>query len=709
MDFDNSEFIKDFLEEAYEKIEIINDNLLNLEKNPEDENILNEIFRAAHTVKGSAGTMGFESVQNVMHKIENIFDELRKKNLEFSINLNDMLFKGMDAINEMITNIENSSEEGIEVDEITTELESFLSDGSGEKKVQVNDENKDDVDISIKLSDIELDIMKQTEKQNGKIYVLTIYFSEDSMMPSVGRFLVMQEVRNNSEIIKTIPDEQELNKDEFIPYVKILVGLKSSIEDIQEKVKIPNEVIKVDIDDFEIETKDNKDDKKTDVEDLKKEKKKIIDKNKTKEKKDIINSLRVDSVKIDELLNLIGEQIINTSRYFRLEDECEKILQKGKRFSNIIKDIEDELPEESIEVYSCLMRSMRELSEEFKEINQMTRRLNNEMQQNTMKIRMLPVEKVFKRFPRMIRDISKELGKDIELIIEGQETELDKTVIEVLGDPLVHIIRNALDHGIESKEERLKAGKDPVGSIRLTASHQGNRIIIEVSDDGKGLDRNSIIKKAVEKGLIEKESKDLMKDSDVFSLIFEPGFSTAASVTGLSGRGVGMDVVKRSIEKVNGSVEVHSEKGKGTRVIIFLPLTMAIINALLIRGLDQVFSIPLNLVEETIKLKKADIYNLKNTKATKIRDEVVSLISIEELFNIPSKERDSFFVVIVEAAGKKVGIVVDKLYGEQEVVIKNLDSYLVKTPGVAGANILGDGRVSIILDINKLIKRVSND
>ncbi len=709
MDFDNSEFIKDFLEEAYEKIEIINDNLLNLEKNPEDENILNEIFRAAHTVKGSAGTMGFESVQNVMHKIENIFDELRKKNLEFSINLNDMLFKGMDAINEMITNIENSSEEGIEVDEITTELESFLSDGSGEKKVQVNDENKDDVDISIKLSDIELDIMKQTEKQNGKIYVLTIYFSEDSMMPSVGRFLVMQEVRNNSEIIKTIPDEQELNKDEFIPYVKILVGLKSSIEDIQEKVKIPNEVIKVDIDDFEIETKDNKDDKKTDVEDLKKEKKKIIDKNKTKEKKDIINSLRVDSVKIDELLNLIGEQIINTSRYFRLEDECEKILQKGKRFSNIIKDIEDELPEESIEVYSCLMRSMRELSEEFKEINQMTRRLNNEMQQNTMKIRMLPVEKVFKRFPRMIRDISKELGKDIELIIEGQETELDKTVIEVLGDPLVHIIRNALDHGIESKEERLKAGKDPVGSIRLTASHQGNRIIIEVSDDGKGLDRNSIIKKAVEKGLIEKESKDLMKDSDVFSLIFEPGFSTAASVTGLSGRGVGMDVVKRSIEKVNGSVEVHSEKGKGTRVIIFLPLTMAIINALLIRGLDQVFSIPLNLVEETIKLKKADIYNLKNTKATKIRDEVVSLISIEELFNIPSKERDSFFVVIVEAAGKKVGIVVDKLYGEQEVVIKNLDSYLVKTPGVAGANILGDGRVSLILDINKLIKRVSND
>ena len=355
---------------------------------------------------------------------------------------------------------------------------------------------------------------------------------------------------------------------------------------------------------------------------------------------------------------------------------------------------------------SNLFVELKKLLEEFKETNLMTRRLNNEMQQNTMKVRMLPIEKVFKRFPRMIRDISRDLGKKIELKIEGQETELDKTVIEILGDPLVHIIRNALDHGIETEEDRVEAGKSPEGHIKLKAKHEGNYIFIEVIDDGKGLSREKIINKAIDKGLVIEGMADSLKDKEVFGLIFESGFSTADSITGLSGRGVGMDVVKKSMEKVNGSVEVESEEGKGTTIRIKLPLTMAIIQALLVRGLDQVYSIPLNSVEETVKLTKDEMYSVKGNKTINIRNNVISVISIEELFHYPERERDNYYIVILGYGEKQVGLIVDELYGEQEIVIKNLDSELVNTPGIAGANILGDGRVSLILDINKLIERV---
>ncbi|MCK9225193.1 MAG: chemotaxis protein CheA [Candidatus Muirbacterium halophilum] len=719
------DLLKDFLEEAFEKIEIIDDNLLSLENEPNNEDYLNEIFRAAHTVKGSAGTMGYEDLCALMHSIENIFTLLKENKMDFSADINDFVLKAMDIVKVMLKNIESKGEEGVDAKEIKKQLKAIETRENKDSKKTVKkakstvkkeeksvEQVKDVINtelFNIDITKIEKDILKQEFKQNKKLLYLKIVFSQNSAMPSVGRFIIIREIENNAKIIKSKPSIDILNSDDFIESGLFVVSVEGNIDSLKSKIFIPNEVEDIQILPFIIDDKEenisNENKSKSNIKsEIIEDEKDIVVNSDNLTKKESIQSLRVDSYKIDELLNLIGEQVINTSRYFRLENEFDKRLYEIK--SLISSYSSDNL--EFIKKLSQLLVDFKKLSEEFKETNLMTRRLNSEMQQNTMKIRMLPIDKVFKRFPRMIRDISRELGKKIELKIEGQDTELDKTVIEVLGDPLVHIIRNALDHGIETQEERIACGKSAEGHITLKAKHEGNYIFIEVIDDGKGLSREKILDKALQKGLIMEGMKDSLKDKEIFSLVFEPGFSTATSVTGLSGRGVGMDVVRKSMEKVNGTVEMESEQGKGTVVRIKLPLTMAIIQALLVSGLGQVYSIPLNSVEETVKLSKKDLFFVKGHKTINIRNNVISVISIEEIFRYPEKEREDYYIVILDYADKKVGLIVDKLYGEQEVVIKNLDSDLVITPGIAGANILGDGRVSLILDINKLIERINS-
>jgi two-component system chemotaxis sensor kinase CheA len=758
------DLLKDFLEEAFEKVEIIDDNLLSLENEPDNEEFLNEIFRAAHTVKGSAGTMGYEDLSALMHSIENIFTLLKEDKMEFSADINDYVLKAMDLVKIMLKNIESKGEEDVDAEEIKEQLRAIengekVSDKKKtSKKKSVKNKKEDIIEVTEKIedkdkklqnnqifridvSDIEKDILKQELKQNRKLMYMNIIFSKNSAMPSVGRFLLIREIENISKIIKSVPTVDELNADDYIESALFIISVEGDVDSIKSKIFIPNEVDEIELKAFEFDEKNIKlvDDKKsssktakkkpaikenvevnledideTDTEEINEEQELIDNQEKYEEveavsqtvtKKETIQSLRVDSYKIDELLNLIGEQVINTSRYFRMENDFDKRLYDIKVIMSLLNSFNGDTSE-LISKVSLLFVELKKLSEEFKETDLMTRRLNNEMQQNTMKIRMLPIEKVFKRFPRMIRDISRELGKKIELKIEGQDTELDKTVIEVLGDPMVHIIRNALDHGIETEEDRIACGKSSEGHIKLKAKHEGNYIYIEVIDDGKGLSREKILKKAVDKGLIVEGMEDSLKDKEVFNLVFEPGFSTAETITGLSGRGVGMDVVKKSMEKVNGTVEMESEEGKGTVVRIKLPLTMAIIQALLVSGLGQVYSIPLNSVEETVKLSRDEMYTVKGNKTINIRNNVISVISIEELFHYPEKERENYYIVILGYGEKQVGLIVDELYGEQEIVIKNLDSELVNTPGIAGANILGDGRVSLILDINKLIERV---
>ena len=763
------DLLKDFLEEAFEKVEIIDDNLLSLENEPDNEEFLNEIFRAAHTVKGSAGTMGYEDLSALMHSIENIFTLLKEDKMEFTADINDYVLKAMDLVKIMLKNIETKGEEDVDAEEIKEQLRAIENgEKIGDKKVSgkkdnskkkagnnkkdetieksSKEENKDNNQqkteiFRIDISDIEKDILKQELKHNRKLMYMNMIFSKNSAMPSVGRFLLIREIENLSKIIKSVPTVDQLNADDFIESALFIISVEGDVDSIKSKIFIPNEVEDIELRPFEFDEKNIKTDndkrktsktakkspaikentevnlnnvEETDVEESNEEQE-LMDNNENNEKveavsqtitkKETIQSLRVDSYKIDELLNLIGEQVINTSRYFRMENDFDKRLYDIKIIMNLLNSFNGDTSE-LISKVSLLFVELKKLSEEIKETDLMTRRLNNEMQQNTMKIRMLPIEKVFKRFPRMIRDISRELGKKIELKIEGQDTELDKTVIEVLGDPMVHIIRNALDHGIETEEDRIACGKSAEGHIKLKAKHEGNYIFIEVIDDGKGLSREKILKKAVDKGLIVEGMEDSLKDKEVFNLVFEPGFSTAETVTGLSGRGVGMDVVKKSMEKVNGTVEMESEEGKGTVVRIKLPLTMAIIQALLVSGLGQVYSIPLNSVEETVKLSKDEMYSVKGNKTINIRNNVISVISIEELFHYPEKDRENYYIVILGYGEKQVGLIVDELYGEQEIVIKNLDSELVNTPGIAGANILGDGRVSLILDINKLIERV---
>ncbi|MGM0607436.1 MAG: chemotaxis protein CheA [Candidatus Muiribacteriota bacterium] len=709
MDMNMDDFIKDFLEEAFEKIEIIDDNLLNLENEPDNEEFLNEIFRSAHTVKGSAGTMGFENVAELMHNIENIFSMLKENKLQFTPDINDVVFEGMDKIKEMLEHIESK---GKEEGEATVEIKKLQQISNPSADNSEAEKGKKETKSNLSISDIDKDVLKQEVSNGKKIYSLTVIFSKDSLMPSVGRFLVIREIENSAHIIKASPTIDELNEDKLIPSGDFIISTNEKIAVIKQKLNIPNEVDDVKFAEYNIEQEETESkaaekekQPKKDGQVANNKKNQPVKKTKPSLKKDTVQSLRVDSVKIDSLLNLIGEQVINTSKYFRLENKIDSRFHSLKIAANNLRGNTEESLNELMNMVNDLYAEFKDITDTFRETNIMTRRLNNEMQQNTMKIRMLPVEKVFKRFPRMVRDISRELKKDIELEITGQETELDKTVIEILGDPLVHIVRNALDHGIETREERKENNKPVKGNIHLNARHEGNSIFIEITDDGKGLPRDKILQKAIDKGIIVDGMDKNLSDKEIYGLIFEPGFSTADQVSDLSGRGVGMDVVKKSIDKVNGSVEVESNPGRGTTVRIKLPLTMAIIEALLVKGLNQTFSIPLNAVEETVKIPRKDIYSVGNSQTINIRGNVISVISIEKLFNKEEVEREENFIVILGYGDRQIGLIVDKLYGEQEIVIKNLESDLVNTPGISGANILGDGTVSLILDTNKLLER----
>ena len=748
----NEELLKDFYSEAEMQVNILEQNILSLENNPSNSEAVDEIFRAAHTLKGGAATVAMNELAEFTHIVEDVLDEIRSKNVEVDEDVIDCLLQSIDIIKEMLEERVKGRIFSGNISDLTKALKKYLIKDSKdkdnikqpEKTLELKPEKKPDKKESTskkvaELSEYDILELRDIAGKSSKLIQIRVNFNEDNLMNTVGGIQVYALVKNFGKILKTVPEFELLYEDNFFPVVDYYIVSESEIEKIEKNCFITDVTNKVDVneilEDFDKKPEPVKQKKKVKIkDDQKKESEKDSEKElkKTpdiKSKKTVGSVLRVDSRRIDELLNLITETVINKATLNQINSLFVELLLEYQEANNSHKEdiqmffenVPDYLNEYKSgatekEIQKNMMKelsgltgnydkfttSLKSIIGIFKNTAQIFSRISSELQSGVMQIRMVSVSQIFSRFPRLVRDLSKQLNKNVKLHIEGEDTELDKSVIEDLLDPLIHCVRNSLDHGIESPEIREKAGKTPEGNVFLRAANEGNMIIIEIADDGKGIEVDDIRKKAVERGIIH-ETKQL-SDTEAFNLIFEPGFSTATTVTNVSGRGVGLDVVKKQILKLNGSVKVWSEKGEGTKLTIKLPLTLAIIQGLLIKVGKEIYALPISSVVESLRIKPSEIRIIDNYEVFNLRDDVLSLIRLNRLFKIESnKDQKNNFVVVVGSGEKMVGILVDSLIGEEDVVIKPLKDRFTNTPGIAGATILGDGKVALIIDVNQLL------
>ena len=690
----NEQYLSVFIEETREYLQLLNEKMLSLESNPDDIELINEIFRALHTLKGMSATMGFENMAKLCHKMENIFDLFRNQKAFVDSEIIDALFAGIDTLEKMLQKILDDRSDEMDISDLLEIYESFYSRASSGVEVQKNgveDEDKGtsfgnekakgsegSTTVPISIEESVLNVIKEAIEEEFKAFYLKVTLREGTMLKSARMYMVFHKIEEvGGEILKSVPSVEDIEDEKFDRTVELIVVCKIAKEKLAELIRDISEIEEVNI--IEIDSEKLKaqvfsSEEKKEVEQGTNSKfsktsqvDKIKESNVTNFSSKITQTIRVDIEKLDTLMNLMGELVISRSR----------IMETLKKYQ--IKEIDE---------------SLAQLS-----------RITLDLQNIVMKIRMVPIAFVFNRFPRMVRDLSKKLNKEINLIITGQETELDRTVVDEIGDPLLHLLRNAIDHGIESKEERVAKGKQPIGTVKLDAHHEGNNVVIEVSDDGRGLDREKILKRAIERGLIDEASATTLTDEKIFSFIFEPGFSTAEEVSDVSGRGVGMDVVKSTIEALNGSVQIESVKDRGTKVIIKLPLTLAIIQALLVTIGDFIYAIPLVNVEETLSIKKEEIKIVEKKPVIYIRGEIIPLTNLKELFQLPHTEsdEDALNIVIVHSGTRKYGLMVDELLGQDDIVIKSLGKLLKGIKEFSGGAILGDGSIALILDIPNIV------
>ncbi len=757
----NTELLKDFYSEAEMQVNILEQNILSLENDPSNAEAIDEIFRAAHTLKGGAATVAMNELAEFTHILEDVLDEIRSNNIEVDEEVINCLLKAIDVIKEMLDERIQGNIFSGNISDLKETLGQYLPKNSKHqdkiKKQKLEptlilEENTDKKRTKDKLELSEYDILELRDiaGKSGKLIKVTVDFNEDNLMNTVGGIQVYAVVKNFGKILKTAPEFELLYEDNFFPVVDYYIASEAELKKIEQNCFIPEVTTKIQVTEISenVENEPAKQKKTKQIKKSKKEEKtteiakedneeeaaaakkqKKMPDTKVSQKKTAGSVLRVDSKRIDDLLNLITETVINKAtlnqinslftellfEYQESNDSYKEDIQKY--FENVpeylskykngdsLKDVQKSMMTELNILsgrYDKFTTSLKTIINIFKDTSQNFSRISSELQSGVMQIRMVCISQIFARFPRLVRDLSRQLNKNVKLHIEGEDTELDKSVIEDLLDPLIHCVRNSLDHGIEAPEQRTKAGKTPEGNIFLKASNEGNMIIIEISDDGKGIDIEVVRKKAIDKGLIH-ESKNL-SDVEAFNLIFEPGFSTASRVTNVSGRGVGLDVVKKQILKLNGNVNVWSEKGEGTKLTIKLPLTLAIIQGLLVRVGDEVYAIPISSVIESLRVKQAEIQVIDNYEVFNLRDEVLSLIRLNRLFKIETnKEQKYSFIVVVGSSDKMVGILVDSLIGEEDVVIKPLKDRFTNTPGIAGATILGDGTIALIIDVNQLL------
>ncbi|NLI89185.1 MAG: chemotaxis protein CheA [Epulopiscium sp.] len=670
---DTSQYMQMFIEESEDNLQRLNENLLELENSPGDLNILNEIFRIAHTLKGMAGTMGFTKMQKLTHNAENILSELRTGEIKVSTELIDILFNSLDALENYVDEIIRTGSEGHE--DYTHLIESLneILEGKGQEAETQDKAAAAKEPIStgeITLPEAQKNVVREAQRQALNVYQIHISLSPNCVLKSARAFIIFRELESIGEIIHAVPPVEDIEDEKFDLDFDLVVVTSHMEDEIKDILMGVAEVDTVNISRVSVEDKviESVDAAAPAIEEIHQEPDQD-EKPKTQSKIRPVASktVRVDIDRLDALMNLVSELII-------VKTQLEGIGAS---------EAEDISYGESIEYLERVTTSLHDA---------------------VMKVRMVPVEIVFNRFPRMIRDVSRDLGKEINLIMSGEETELDRTVIDEIGDPLIHLLRNAADHGLETTEERLAIGKTREGTIELKAYQDGNNVVIEVTDDGKGIDIEKIKQSAIEKNVVSREIASKMSEKEILDLLFRPSFTTTKEITNVSGRGVGLDVVKSKITNLGGHIEVETKLGKGSNFIVRLPLTLAIIQALMVQLGDETYAIPLSNIQNIEDIKVSDIQYVQNQEVILLRNEVIPIIRLHEILGVERQEdKETLMVVIVQKGDKQVGFVIDDLIGQQEIVIKSLGKYLSGIKMIAGATILGNGEVALILDINTLI------
>ena len=797
LDPNNEELLKDFFAEAEQQVEQLESNILVIENDPSNHEAIDEIFRAAHTLKGGSATVEMMELSHFTHTVEDVLDEIRSDRLKVDEDVVDLLLTSIDVIKAMLEARQNGSIYEENIDSIVEKLHGYIPQKGGKATAkaaapkaapkpapapvpQPTEAAPAASANALVLPDITEDDfveLKQTCEGNQKLWCIAVKFDESNPMNTVGGIQVFAALKNVGNVLKTVPDFDALYEDQFYENVFYYVATEADGPEIEDCAFLSDVTLITDahlLEDYTTGTAADPSVAKsvasapvqaapaasapiTPSDDLpagknmtaaqsellsdilndnvlkpevKKEEKKAEPKKEAAAHAQQGSILRVDSRRIDNLLNLVSEAVINKASFNQLAmqnaAELSRFQSIEAEYKERLHNLFDKLPDymeqikegvSSVDIRKSILKEYGTLSNIFDEYESEAKNISGkfrsytqnlgtiagDLQEGVMKIRMVPINQIFSRFPRVVRDLQRDLNKKIDLVIEGEDTELDKSVVEDLLDPIMHCIRNSVDHGIEAPEARTAAGKPETGTILLKASNEGNQIVIEIKDDGAGIDVEKVRKKAVDRGLIHPDKA--VTEQDAFNLIMQPGFSTADKISNISGRGVGLDVVKTMINNLKGTISINSAKGKGTSFIIKLPLTLAIIQGLLVRVGKEVYSIPIANVIESQCINISEINHIDNYEIMNVRNEVISVLRLSRLFGIPETVKsDECYIVIVGTQEKKIGVMVDALIGEEDVVIKPLKDQFTNSPGIAGASILGDGSVSLIIDVGQLLE-----
>jgi two-component system chemotaxis sensor kinase CheA len=691
---DMNQYLDMFIVESQEHLQAINQHLLDFEKNPADISIINEIFRSAHTLKGMSATMGFEDLASLTHEMENVLDLLRNNKLVANGEIIDVIFRSVDALEGMVDSIIEKGDGKADVSEIVSHLSAIVTGdfttAAATKSTSFTKKKGDSNSISaktegnsifhnLKIDQFESTVLQQSIDSNFNVFAMKITLRSNCVLKAARAYMVFDLLEKNGEAIKTFPTVEEIEEEKFDYAFEVVYISKENSKNIQKMVLGVSEVDQVEVQDITLEML-GADEPRTslkiasDTETQSPPNKEVREISQTdSESKNTLRAqnrtIRVNIERLDVLMNLFSELVIDRGRLEQISKELK---------------------------HTSLVETVEHMG-----------RISSDLQNIILNMRMVQIEQVFNRFPRMIRGLAKDLNKKVDLQITGAETELDRTVIDEIGDPLVHLLRNALDHGLETTEDRIKAGKSEEGIIQLNAYHSGNHVFIDIVDDGKGINREGILKKAIERNIVSPERAKEMPDQEVFQLLFASGFSTAEVISDISGRGVGLDVVRNKIESLGGSVFINSILGKGTTFSIQLPLTLSILSAMLVNLGKSRYAIPLTSIIETAVFKKEQIKTAHGNKVIDFRGKVIPLVSLKEVFEEPNAldaENALQSIIIVKKGEKLAGLIVDSFIGQQEIVLKSLGSYLSNIFAISGATILGDGQVALIIDCNALIK-----
>ena len=698
---DVSQYLEIFIDESEEHLQTLSDCIMVLEKEPDNKDTINEVFRAAHSLKGMAGTMGFKRMQHLTHDMENVFQEVRSDHIKVTSGMIDLLFKCLDALEGYVDNIKSTSDEGTEDNEvIIKELNDFIAktEGAEETGNTETSEAKEAAPEStqeekagqekIELTNDEKKAIREAESNGQHIYVMTVHIQKDCLLKAARAFLVFKAVEDFGQILVYRPSSQDIEDEKFEFEFSFFLASEESEDKIVAAAKAVSEIEKVDAEEIhldeyvkEAEAQEEQQAKEATAEQkeapaeapkaAEKKAPAANAKKQTNAKPVTGRTVRVDIEKLDALMNQVSELIIAKNSLVSIS-------------SNESGEYQNQSFHEQIEYLE---------------------RITTNLHESVMKVRMVPIESVVNKFPRMIRDLSRKLGKKMELYMTGEDTELDRTVVDQIGDPLQHLLRNSADHGLEDNATRVERGKPEVGSIFLKAFQEGNNVIIEVGDDGNGIDVAAVRDKAVERGVIIAEQAENMSQKEIINILFLPSFSMAKKITDISGRGVGLDVVKSNIEALGGDVEVRTQLGEGTTFIVRLPLTLAIIQALMVEIRDEKYAIALGSISNIESIPVNEIKYVQAQEVIHLRGAVIPLIRLDQVLDMEEKqeEPENLTVVIVKKGDSLAGLVVDNLIGQQEIVIKSLGKYINNNKIISGATILGDGEVALILDVNTLM------